>query len=92
MLYGYMIENKELEPLSEAGQVVLESVENQVSSCNTKQDVMKKFGISFNDLKVGKDFLKKNPLIMNKLKSCRSIKSIMHLMRSKEYKEALDKE
>ena len=72
--------------------IVLESVESTISSCKYKKDVMKKYGVTDSDISDGKKFLNKNPEVMKRLKSCRSIKDIMNLMKSKEYKDALNRD
>lgn len=72
--------------------VILESVESNIKKSGGNIDrLLSKFKLSKNDVDDAKSFISKNGL-MSKLKQCKSIKDIRIFMKSKEYKEALEKE
>ncbi len=71
-------------------QVLIESVEEQITSAGSKEGLMKKFNLANKDIEVGKNFLRKNPKIADKFKACKSIKDFMMVMKDKEVKDAMN--
>ena len=90
MIYGYMLESKKQESINES--YIIESVEGEIQKAGSKEALMKRYRLSNDDINNGKRFLNNNPGLFAKFKQCKSIKDIMHVMKSKDYKDALAKE
>ena len=83
-------ESSKIESINES--YIIESVEGEIQKAGSKEALMKKYRLSNDDINTGKRFLNNNPGLFAKLKQCKSIKDIMYVMKSKDYKDALAKE